>query len=135
MQEDNRIIDLMIGEALEQLSQAATIIKRLETGDADRLLFKIGKVLSELWDIREDIYKNYPQLKSEILVECEKDEKKYYQLIAIQTDAYKFEEAGDWDNAFKLYKELLDNSNIGFFQKIAEAGLYRQIQKMNKEAR
>jgi len=27
------------------------------------LLFKIGKLLSEVWDIRENIYRDYPQLK------------------------------------------------------------------------
>jgi hypothetical protein len=55
--------DLLLGEALECLNEAAGEIKVLSPSFEKNALKRIGRSICELWEARDDFYKIWPDLR------------------------------------------------------------------------
>lgn len=117
--------DSLLGESLEKLIEASDEIMEIHDFENRAILKKIGKIVSLLWNIREDIYEIRPDLKRDFVVEYEEDRERFESLNELNKSAIIAEKKGDFGNANKLYEDLLNRANFGYFRLIAEAGLYR----------
>ena len=123
-------LDLLLGQALECMDDAAGEIKSLSTFNQKELLKCIGRSIAELWKVRDAIYEIKPEIKRDFVTEYSEDRQRFETLNALQRKAVKAEKSGDYESATKHYNDLLSISQYGFFKLIAEAGLYRsKVQK------
>ena len=118
-------LDVLLGESLEQLMDAAREIGGLEELDQKASIKRIGAAVMEIWAVREEIYRLHPTLKRDFVRECEQDEERFESLNELFQRAAKFEDTMEMDSARRLYQELLKRSRFGYFRLLAEAGLYR----------
>ena len=118
-------LDLLIGEALENIMRASNEVRRIKNLDEKHVLMRIGRAVSELWEIRDEIYELKPELKRDFIIEYRQDKQRYETLSDIERRAYEAENNGNINNASNLYQELLSISHYGYFRLLAEAGLYR----------
>ncbi len=124
--------DLLIGESLERLVEAVSEIKTTQNSmqiDSKQISMKIGKTVSELWAIRDTIYRVKPELKRDFVKEHEQNPLRYEELDQLYQKAYKYEKEADLDSAHQAYKELHKASRFGYFRLIAEAGLFRSLRR------
>ena len=124
--------DLLLGEALECLNEAAGEIKALSPSFGKNALKRIGRSICELWEARDDLYKIWPDLRRDFVKEYSEDQLRYENLSKILNAATNAEMEGDTYSATKHFKELLQVSCFGFFKLLAEAGLYRLSCKNEK---
>ena len=125
-------LDLLLGQALECMDDAADEIRALCIFSQKDLLKHIGDSIAELWEVREAIYEIKPEIKRDFVAEYSNDRQRYEDLQMIHKKATEAEENGDYDTAIRNYEELLLKSKYGFFKLIAEAGLYRTMIQKNK---
>ncbi len=125
-------LDLLLGQALECMDEAAGEIKALSVINQKEWLKHIGRSIVELWEVRDSIYEIKPDIKRDFVTEYSNDKQRYEDLNLIQREAAKAEDSGDYTSAINLYKELLEKSKFGFFKLIAEAGLYRSTNRTNE---
>ena len=118
-------LDAVLGEALEFLMEASNEVRGVNIINQKDLLRKLGRTVSELWSIREEIYRIEPSLKRDFIVEHEQDKQRYEELSDLQIKAYNAEKEGDVDAATNFYQELLTISRFGYFRLLSEAALYR----------
>lgn len=118
-------IDLLLGETIERILEAADGIKEKKELDRREHLKRIGRVVAEIWGIREEVHKIRPDLKRDFHVEYDKDRKKFETLNTLFKKAQQFEKDGNIVNSKKLYDDLYRESPFGYFRLLAEAGLYR----------
>ena len=124
-------LDLLLGQALECMDEAAGEVKALSVINQKEWLKHIGRSIVELWELRDAIYEKKPELKRDFVTEFSNDKQRYEDLHIIYRKAAEAEDSGDFDTAINHYKELLETSKFGFFKLIAEAGLYRSINKID----
>ncbi|MEW5733814.1 MAG: hypothetical protein AB1921_03110, partial [Thermodesulfobacteriota bacterium] len=79
--------DMLIGEALEQLTRAAAEIKNQQGLDARAFLLKIGGIISAIWAVRDEIYKINPDIKRDFVAEYENDSDRYESLNQLYNNA------------------------------------------------
>ena len=118
-------LDLLLGEALENMMGAVAEIRALNTDQTKEDIKHIGMATMELWSIRDRIYSIRPDLKRDFLVEIERDPQRYEELNELNERARIAEESGNIGLARALYSELLHRSQYGWFTLLSEAGLYR----------
>jgi hypothetical protein len=118
-------LDLLLGEALENMMGAAAEIRALDTEHTEEDIKHIGMATMELWEIRDRIYSVRPDIKRDFVVEHERETQRYEELSDLHQRAGTAEEAGNINLARTLYLELLHRSRYGWFTLLAEAGLYR----------
>jgi hypothetical protein len=118
-------LDLLLGEALENMIGAVAEIRALNTQKTEEHLRRIGRVTTELWAIREDVYSVRPDITHDFVTELRMDPPRFEKLDELHQRAGVAEEEGDVVSARALYVELLRNSPYGWFRLLAEAGLYR----------
>ena len=73
-------LDLLLGQALECMDEAAGEIRDLSIYNQKELLNKIGLSIYELWEVRNMIYEIKPQLKRDFIRELEQDKTRYEEL-------------------------------------------------------
>lgn len=122
-------LDLLLGQALENIMGAADEIRSLGLQESDAYIKHIGKATMELWDIRESLYALRPDIKRDFLSELESDPARYEQLSQLHQQAMVAETSGDMGSARTFYQELRERSKYGWFTLLAEAGLYRTSEK------
>jgi hypothetical protein len=120
-------LDLLLGQALECLDDAAGEVKTLSIYNRKDLLKHIGRSIVELWEVRDAIYNIKPDIKRDFVTEYSDDKQRYENLSELHKEAVNSEEAGDYESAINLYNELLLKSKYGFFKLLAESGLYRSM--------
>lgn len=120
-----RELDVILGEALEYANDSARVIRECSEIDTKKNLYRVGHAINSLWEIREQIYAVNPELKQDFVSEFERDENRYDAMSELYSSAWQAEESGQFGEAERLYKELLQQSNYGHFRRLAEAGLYR----------
>ncbi len=118
-------LDLLLGEALENMMGAAAEIRALNTEHTEEDIKHIGMATIELWAIRDRIYSVRPDIKRDFVVEIERDPQRYEELSDLHQRAGIAEESGNINLALTLYTELLRRSQYGWFKLLGEAGLYR----------
>ena len=118
-------LDLVVGEALENIVEASNEVRKIDVIDVKEALKHLGKAITELWHIRETIYSLKPELKRDFVQEHEKDKVRYEQLSTLRERACQAEANSDLDAAIMIYDELRQSSRFGYFNMVAEAGLYR----------
>lgn len=122
-------VDLCLGESLEMLVTAAGEFKEYTSkndfGDKNAILKNIGDAVSIIWHARNALYEKRPDLKRDFKKEYEENKQRYEDLDLIFMKARNFEKDGNFDEARKIYKELLEQSKFGYFKLLAQAGLYR----------
>ena len=126
-------LDLLLGQALECMDDAAGEIKELSLLQQKELLKQLGHGIVEIWEVREAIYKIKPEIKRDFVTEYSNDRQRYEDLQQIHIKAIQAEKTEKYEEAINIYNELLTKSEYGFFQLIAEAGLYRSMSKKNKD--
>ena len=122
-------LDLLLGEALENMMGAAAEIRALDTERTEEFIKHIGMATLELWQIRDHIYSIRPDITCDFVTESKKDPPRYEKLSELLQCALAAEEQGDGASARALYRELLSNGYYGWFKLLAEAGLYRTMEK------
>jgi hypothetical protein len=118
-------LDLLLGEALENMMGAAQEIRALDTQKTKEYLRHIGTATMELWAIREDVYSVRPDIKRDFVTESRSDPPRFEKLSELHQRAGVAEKEGDVVAARALYTELRNSSPYGWFKLLAEAGLYR----------
>lgn len=118
-------IDLLFGEAIELILEASDEIKKTQNLDQREHLKRTGRIMAEIWAIREEIYQINPKLRRDFFVEYEKNKKRFEALNEIFKRACKMEKEGNVHESKVLYDELYESSRFGYFRLLAEAGLYR----------
>jgi len=118
-------LDLLIGQALESMNDAACEIKGILIPEQKEKLLQIGRSISLLWEVRNKIYEIKPELKRDFVNEYSDDKKRFEDLQKIHIKAIKAEKISDVESAILHYRELLNTSQFGYFKLLAEAGLYR----------
>jgi hypothetical protein len=126
-------LDLLLGEALENMMGAAQEIRALDTEKTKEYLRHIGMATGELWAIREDIRSFRPDITREFETESRSDPPRYEKLSELHQRAGVAEEQGDFVLARALYNELLNTGHYGWFRLLAEAGLYRTLKEKNAQ--
>jgi hypothetical protein len=124
-------LDLLLGQALECMDEAAGEIKALSPFNQKDLLNRIGRSIVELWEVRTSVYEMKPEIKRDFVAEYSNDKLRYEKLSDIHAEAVKAEEQGDQSLAVRYYSELLSISKYGYFKLLAEAGLYRSSVQTN----
>lgn len=125
-------LDLLLGQALECMDEAAGEIKALSIINQKEMLRHIGRSIVELWEARDAVYELRPDIKRDFVTESSNDEQRYEDLNLIHRKAAQAEEDEDFETAINIYSELLSKSKYGFFQLLAEAGLYRSMFQKDK---
>ena len=118
-------IDLLIGEALECMVEAAGELREMSIEDNKNRTLRIGRAISELWEVRSEIYQIKPEIKRDFFKEYEKDKQRYDYLDDIRKKAFSAENDDDKDEALLQFRKLLGESKSGYFTLLAQAGLYR----------
>jgi hypothetical protein len=118
-------LDLILGEALDCIVEISSELRQLETFDQKEMSKHLGKAISELWYIRDAVYRLRPDLKPDFVREHEHNKIRYDELSELVKLANKADGNSDFETATKLYEELRQRSRFGYFRMIAEAGLYR----------
>lgn len=126
-------LDFLLGDALERLVEATDETRGLERIEKKPFIMGIGRIVSELWALREQLYKIDPEIKRDFVVEYEKDKVRFERLNKLYRDAFKQEKNGNVKLANDLYNKLYSISQSGYFRLIAEAGLFRM--RVNKTGR
>ena len=121
-------LDTLLGESLELLMEASSEIKSLNEINEKRCLRTIGKAVSEIWSVRDEIYRLNPSLKRDFVKEYEHNPQRYEFLNDLFHQAHNMEINRDVESAKKLYHELHRESRFGYFRMLAESGLYRLIE-------
>jgi hypothetical protein len=122
-------LDILLGDSLELIIEAASEVRGIDQIDNKIFLMKIGKVVTSIWSIREDLYKIKPSLKRDFVVERELDKVRYETLGKLFQEALLEEENDNFEAARSFYQKLYDDSRFGYFRLLAEAGLYRSNNK------
>ena len=125
-------LDLLLGQALECMEEAASEIREISLVKQKEMLKHIGRSIVELWEVRDAIYEIKPDIKRDFAKEYSNDQQRFEDLNSIQRKAAEAERGGDYDEAMNIYKDLLSKSKYGFFQLLAEAGLYRSMALKNR---
>ena len=123
-------IDLLLGESLECMVEAASELKSFDEGDPDKKIRRIGRAIVELWEVRDAIYRTRPDLKRDFVKEQQEDKQRFDELNDLFHRAISSEQNKDKESAVVLFKELLEKSKAGYFTLLAEAGLYRLSQNI-----
>lgn len=118
-------IDLLLGEAIEHIIDASDEMKEIEILNYRENSKRIGRAVSEIWEIREKIYQLDPNIKRDFFIEYNDDRKRFETLNEIFKKAYSLEKNGKLDESIILYNELHKISHFGYFRLLSEAGLYR----------
>ena len=125
-------IDLLLGQALECIENAASEIKELSLSKQEEMLKHMGRSIVELWEVRDVIYDIRPDIKRDFAKEFSNDKQRFEDLNVIQKRAAEAERSGDYDLSINIYNDILSKSKYGYFQLIAEAGLYRSMTLKNR---
>ena len=125
-------LDLLLGQALECIEEAASEIRELSLVKQKEMLKHIGRSMVELWEVRDPIYEIRPDIKRDFAKEYSKDQQRFEDLNLIQRKAAEAEKSGDYELAINIYNDLLSKSKYGFFKLLAEAGLYRSMALKNR---
>jgi len=118
-------LDLLVGEALESIVEAAQELRQLSLPGREQISLHLGKAVGELWEAREEIYRTNPGLKRDLVKEYEQDKVRWETLNDIFMKACVAEDSGEIENSRLLFQELLKTSRFGYFRLVAQAGLYR----------
>ena len=124
-------VDLLLGESLELMQKAAKEIKEISSPELTKKLIHIGKATTQLWEVRDQIYKLKPEIKRDFVSEYSHDKERFESLNKIHIKASEAESARKYDEAKKAYTELLEVSNYVYFKLLAEAGLHRVTNRNN----
>lgn len=123
-------IDLLLGESLECMVEAASELKSIEESDHNNKVRRIGRAIIELWEVRDAIYKTRPDLKRDFVKERQEDKQRFEELNDLFHKAISCEQNNDKESAVELFIELLEKSKAGYFTLLAESGLYRLSQNV-----
>lgn len=118
-------LDLLLGEALEDLQAAASVARAIPDFDFSPVLRAVGAATVGIWDVRKTLHDAEPDLKPEFAGLYESDPELCDRLFDQLQTAAQAEARCDASDAKRLYEELLSTSPIGFFKTQAQAGLYR----------
>ena len=125
-------LDLLLGQALECIEEAASEIRELSLVKQKEMLKHIGRSIVELWEVRDHIYDIRPDIERDFSKEYSKDQQRFEDLNLIQRKAAEAEKGGDYELAINIYNDLLLKSKYGFFKLLSEAGLYRSMALKNR---
>lgn len=124
MSGSKKYCDTLLGEALEYLIRTFQEAKKMD--DLPKSLYvTIGRIISEIWSIRNVLYEIEPSIKRDFVLEYEDDSQRFKRLDDIFNEAVLLEKKGEIEAARRLFSELHNKADFGYFKLLAEAGLYR----------
>ena len=118
-------LDGLLAEALQCLNDAAGLVRELTQLETKPSLMHLGHAISEAWELRGDVHRIRPDLKPPFVVEYDEDKVRYNTLSEISKEAHQLEESGRSSEARGKFLDLRTASVRGYFQMVAEAGLFR----------
>jgi len=124
-----RIIEMLLIEALERICQVPPIVKNVDELNSKEIGLKIGHAICELHDVRDELYKCWPDLKPEIAKEVEDNFDLFMERSKEIEKAFEFEESGRLEEAEVLFEEVRNKAESKHFKVQAEAALFRIMEK------
>jgi hypothetical protein len=118
-------LDGLLAEALQCLNDAAGLVRELTQLETKPSLMHLGNAIYEAWELRERVHGIRPDLKPPFVVEYEEDRIRYNKLSEISKEAHELEDSGRSSEARAKFLDLRTASVRGYFQMVAEAGLFR----------
>ena len=118
------VIDKYIGEILQLLDTTGGLLRDLkqETGEYQQEFNEICGYIIKLWDLREKIYDRNPQMEQfELYKENIQDEQRVNRLNEILSNVNKQYKQQNFQTAYELSQQLLNEAQYGHFKRIAEA--------------
>lgn len=122
------LIEARLAEALQALNDAAGFIRQAEEIETDANLRNLGKAIVFAWEVREAVHKIHPNLRPNFAQELAENRARYEELSELASLAYQAEKNQDWEKAVMHYQDLKTSARYGYFELVAEAGLYRTNQ-------
>ena len=129
------VVDKYIGEILQLLDTTCGLLRDLknETGAYKQEFNEICDYMIKLWDLREKIYDRNPQMEQfELYKENMQDKQMVNRLNEILSNVNKQYKQQNFQTAYELSKQLLNEAQYGHFKRIAEAMLFLCQMKLNK---
>ena len=118
-------LDGLLAEALQCLNDAAGLVRELTQLETKPSLMHLGSAINEAWELREKVHGIRPDLEPPFVTEYKEDRIRYHKLSEISKEAHQLEESGRASEARAKFLELRTASVRGYFQMVAEAGLFR----------
>lgn len=129
------VIDKYIGEILQLLDTTGGLLRDLkqETGEYQQEFNEICGYIIKLWDLRERIYDKNPQMEQfELYKENIQDKQRVDKLNKMLSDVNKQYKQQNFQAAYELSQQLLNEAQYGHFKRIAEAMLFLCQMQLNK---
>ncbi len=100
-------LNRLLSECCEQLVDCSGIIKEMPLEPAKKNIYRVGKALAEISEIRSELYKIYPHLKPEKWNEppSEEDYAEMYEEALKQVDEYL--QAGKPEKAIETFESYI----------------------------
>jgi len=119
-------LDWLLGEALEDIEEAAGEVREIAEIEQEKCLMGLGQAVQVLCAIREHLFELKPELRTEASRAVKENSKERYdELVRLQGAALEAEREGDAPRAARLFEELQSYARNGYFRMFAEASLYR----------
>ena len=120
-----RQLDHLLAEAAQCLDDSAQAVREIPDIETKAGLIRIGTAMNSIWELREIVHKISPELRPAFVEEHETDVARYEELEAMAGVAYKLEHSGEIVAAIASFEALRNKARFGYFQMVAEAGLFR----------
>lgn len=123
--------DLKLDEILYLINPAIGELRELETDlDKKQFIRLGGKIVYELWEVRDKIHTQLPYLTPNLGQEMNDNMPRYEELNKLYSTACNLLENGDLEKAQTAFKELWQQAEYGYFRFFAEVFLYECQQRM-----
>lgn len=129
------VIDEYIGEILELFNTTLILFNDLkkETGDYREEVKEISTYLLNLWDLREKLYKQNPNMPQfELHQETIENQQRVDELLRMEDDILTQYHQNNFQVAYALSLQLLQQAEYGFFKRKAEAYLFCCLMQLNQ---
>ncbi|MBQ9683737.1 MAG: hypothetical protein IJV35_10785 [Neisseriaceae bacterium] len=130
-----KIIDEYIGEILELFNTTLILFNDLkkETGDYREEVKEISTYLLNLWDLREKLYEQNPNMPQfELHQETIENQQRVDELLRMEDDILTQYHQNNFQVAYALSLQLLQQAEYGFFKRKAEAYLFCCLMQLNQ---
>ncbi len=100
-------LDRLLSECCEQLVDCSGIIREIPLESAKKNIYRVGKALAEISEIRSELYKIYPHLKPEKWDKplSEEDYAEMYEEVMKQVDEHL--QAGKPEKAIETFESFM----------------------------
>lgn len=122
-------LDKILSECCEQLVDCSSIIKEMPLNPAKKNIYRVGKALAEISEVRSELYKLHPHLKPEKWDKppSEEDYSEMYEEALRQVDEHL--QAGNPQKAIETFESYIFIGPTEKYEKMAR----KEIKKLQRK--